>query len=386
MGTELIADSGFKEATWGWSSSRNEPVVGEYQAIALDLQGIAPEQAEKLKQSLEATKANIEAENYDALTKQGLVGDTLYATILSYMALNNLQDDIQARSAGMITYRAPSYGLFKTDVTPLYWYGIPRNVQLGGLTMDVDRMMNYQVDEANDNDKWLAFNRAQGARMSAMEHLVPEQMFSTDENPAHGVSAVKALQLAAAEGQKIWNITAANVNSAVSNLILPQDIVTEIRNSAAAGKTVTVHERPIDFYGSSQVGYVILDPETGAGAYKIGGGENGAFVAVGKLISLLTFFYGLLDAYAQVAGSKLPLLGKIVQYLGIAKFIYSLLEAGLQCRTALDAVLFVMTLFTVITLAVTQLVLAVTNPLIAFATGVALDSAFGWLASQGNKC
>jgi hypothetical protein len=39
--------------------------------------------------------------------------------------------------------------------------------------------------------------------MSAMEHLVPEMMFSTEENPAHGISAVKALQLAAAEGQKI---------------------------------------------------------------------------------------------------------------------------------------------------------------------------------------
>jgi hypothetical protein len=34
-------------------------------------------------------------------------------------------------------------------------------------------------------------------------------------------------------------------------------------------------------YGSSQVGYIILDPQTGAGAYKIGGGENG-----GELSSL----------------------------------------------------------------------------------------------------
>jgi hypothetical protein len=32
------------------------------------------------------------------------------------------------------------------------------------------------------------------------------------------------------------------------------------------------HEQPVNFYGSSQVGYIVLDPETGAGGYLIGGG------------------------------------------------------------------------------------------------------------------
>jgi len=82
--------------------------------------------------------------------------------------------------------------------------------------MDVDLVMSYQAEESNDYDKWLAFNPAQGARMSAMEHLVPEhkmagtilhseaarrviymevlnEMFSTENNPACGISAVRAL-------------------------------------------------------------------------------------------------------------------------------------------------------------------------------------------------
>ena len=41
-----------------------------------------------------------------------------------------------------------------------------------------------------------------GNRLSAMEHLVPEQMFSTPEAPAQGISAVKAIELACAAGQK----------------------------------------------------------------------------------------------------------------------------------------------------------------------------------------
>jgi hypothetical protein len=112
--------------------------------------------------------------------------------------------------------------------------------------------------------------------MSAMENLLPEQMFSTEDTPANGISAVKALQIAGAEGQKIWTITSENVDTAVANLTLPDDIISEIRNSAVAGMEITAHEQPVNFYGSSQVGYIILDPATGAGAYKIGGGENGA--------------------------------------------------------------------------------------------------------------
>jgi hypothetical protein len=225
----------------------------------------------------------------------------------------------------MISYRAPSYGQFKTKVTPQYWYGIPRNVELGGLTMDVDLMMNYQVDESNDYDKFLAYNRAQGARMSAMEHLVPEQMFSTEDNPAHGISAVKALQIASAEGQRIWTITSENVDVAVNNLTLPDGIISEIRNSAAAGMEITAHEQPVNFYGSSQVGYIILDPQTGAGAYKIGGGENGGYLefvstqygVLGTFVELMQFFYKT-PFLSKLMGTIVGPVGEIMGILATA--------------------------------------------------------------------
>ena len=73
--------------------------------------------------------------------------------------------------------------------------------------MDVDNVAAIRVDKDNNHERWVGGNRAVGARLSAMEHLLPEQMYSTEENPAHGISAVKALQIAAAEGQKIWIIT-----------------------------------------------------------------------------------------------------------------------------------------------------------------------------------
>jgi hypothetical protein len=123
--------------------------------------------------------------------------------------------------------------------------------------------------------------------MSAMEHLVPEMMFSTEENPAHGISAVKALQLAAAEGQKIWTITQANLTVALAAINMPSDIETDIRNSVNAGMEVTAHEAAVDFFGSSQVGYIVLDPEIRAGGYLIGGGENGGVLIMIGLMQIL---------------------------------------------------------------------------------------------------
>jgi len=174
-----------------------------------------------------------------------------------------------------VGYRVPSYGLFKTSLSPVYFYGIPRNVKATGLAMDVDRFAGTRVDKDGNVERRLAFNRARGARLSAMEHLVSEQMYSTEDAPAHGISAVKAIQLAAAEGQKIWTITQANLDQALASIELSDEVETDIRNSVYAGKEVTAHERPVNFFGSQSSGYIVLDPYSGAGAYLIEGGENG---------------------------------------------------------------------------------------------------------------
>jgi hypothetical protein len=52
----------------------------------------------------------------------------------------------------------------------------------------------------------------------------------------------------------------------------------EMQNALSAGKEVTVHQSPINQSGWTGSGYIITDPATGAGAYKISGGANGAFV------------------------------------------------------------------------------------------------------------
>ncbi|MGI5308375.1 hypothetical protein [Rheinheimera sp. WS51] len=118
-----------------------------------------------------------------------------------------------------------------------------------------------------------------GYRLSAMEHIVPEQMFSTEAKQAHGISAVKALAIASNQGQKIWQIDQRNLNVALAAINVDADIESEITAAVYAGKVATVHEAPVNFEGGTNVGYLLIDPNTGAGAYKISGGANGGFLS-----------------------------------------------------------------------------------------------------------
>ena len=97
------------------------------------------------------------------------------------------------------------------------------------------------VHERRDVVLRTAFMQSTGARYSAMEHLVPEMMFSTEESPGHGISTVKALALAAEEGQRIWTITEDNLDLALETIDLSANAKTDIRNAVNEGKVVTAH-------------------------------------------------------------------------------------------------------------------------------------------------
>lgn len=142
--------------------------------------------------------------------------------------------------------------------------------------------VNVWVADVNANtdgdaNKRRNFQLQTGMLSSALEHAVPEQMFSTPTQPAQGVSAVKALQIAASEGQRTYHITPGNQAQVLPSLRLDRLAMTEITQALAAGKEVITHTDRITVSGWTGEGYVLLDPVTGAGAYKIAGGINGGF-------------------------------------------------------------------------------------------------------------
>lgn len=149
-----------------------------------------------------------------------------------------------------------------------------------------------------------------------MEHLVPEQMFSTEENPAHGISAVKALAIASTEGQKIWTINQSNLNEALAAINLGVEVENEIKNSVLSGNVVTAHENPLTYHGWVGSGYLLIDPATGAGAYKIAGGSNGGQLLTEADATLLKLIGFIALSAVTVAGVSAAI------YFGLLYYAY----------------------------------------------------------------
>jgi hypothetical protein len=381
MGTELHETLGLYSPSHNWFTSNNSPIAGEYRAIGLDLQGVSSKQAEMLQKNLEQTKAIIESRNdseLTALTRHDVTGNLIYGAMIGYFAVSDEQEALLASHSNMVTYRLPSYGIFSTTLQPQYWFGLPRSTAFSGLTMDVDAVTFHGVAKNNDKQTRINFTRSAGGQWSANEHLVPEQMFSLPEAPAYGISAIKALALASAEGQKIWTIDKDNLTLALTEIDLGPEVESEIRNSVLAGNVATVHDTPLDYMGWVGSGYLLIDPETGAGAYKIAGGMNGGATS-GDVTDAVQWTNWLVE-FTDLLMPQGDSLGAVAKAFGV-------LGALLSGKAAFDADCGFGAIYGVYAFAIAGLLLGIMltfylMPLFAFALGVVLALAISAIQAR----
>jgi len=233
-----------------------------------------------LKAKLEATKAKLEAQEFAGLTKDDILGDLLYTTALSYYAELDVMEYLQAKVLGVSTFRLPSESKFSTALNLQSIFGIPVSVSFEGLIMDVDRAVNVTKSINGDKETVFQFMILSGQSSSALEHSVPEQLFSTSTTSVESVSAVKALQIANDQGVPIYRINQSNMNTVLSQLQVNTDVKSDIRNGINAGKEVSVSQTNITIGNWIGCGYIIIDPSTGNGSYMISGGLSGSHTEV----------------------------------------------------------------------------------------------------------
>ncbi|WAK00607.1 hypothetical protein [Methylobacter sp. YRD-M1] len=83
-------------------------------------------------------------------------------------------------------------------------------------------------------DQLKQFTLQTGLLSSVLEHAVPEQIFLTDpDNPPDAVSAVKALQKATQQGQRIYHITQAPYARIVVGMPKRQSSQEAVRHATA---------------------------------------------------------------------------------------------------------------------------------------------------------
>lgn len=108
------------------------------------------------------------------------------------------------------------------------------------------------------------------------------------------------------------------------NISHDPDTMAEIRSALAVGKEVITHTDAISVPGWSGAGYIIFDPLTGDGAYKISGGANGSFLdtwadglglGVGLALAFTSLFAAIFSPVAAVLVVILSVLTIFVAFM-----------------------------------------------------------------------
>lgn len=317
LGEEMSLSYGLTTPLQRLPTKRYSVIAGSYLALTPAGGHVAPAALERVRAALEQTKGLLETQDpaqLAALTREALLGDLFHAGLLGYWAQYTALGHLAALGQRAATSLAAGFGSFGYEPVVETFFGIPRSLRPGGVAMNL-YVTNYTATHAVDAAVHRLLNLQLGALSSALEHTVPEQLFATDpENPPDAVSAVKALSKASAEGQRIYQITQDNLAQALPNLHLAAATEEEISRAVRAGKWVITHTDPIAVPGWSGAGYVILDPETGIGAWKIGGGGNGGFIAGVLMAQSFVLFFAACFSYVPLSA---PLaLGTLIGIFG----------------------------------------------------------------------
>jgi hypothetical protein len=237
----------------------------------------------------------------DTLTREDLLGDMFHAGSLGYYAQYIAFSYLAGLQNGAHHVLAGGAGSFGYEPNVDYFFGMPRTLTQGGVALNkpiINIVGENDADFSNAKD----FTMQIGVISSMLEHDTPELILTDASDSIEGVSAVSAINKAAQLGQRIYHITWQNQGGVLSSIHHRPATMDEIYNAVLSGKEVITHADEISVVGWSGAGYVIFDPETGAGAYKIGGGSNGDYhdssfldSYQSDLISQLLMLIGLLQ-------------------------------------------------------------------------------------------
>ena len=387
----------------------NVVVVGSYHGVAFDMQGVAPKQAAMRAEALKANVAKVNALVDDASGQQETVEvdrDELAGEFLSLAGMiywSNLMNgnEYGAMQQNVLYVKGVSEAVASFGLQTEYFFGLPRNVDPEGTGIDVDinvltpfnrkgnEVVNYDfsdeygyrssVEEHSVFDELLAevFGTTTGTRPQDMTHPFLHQ---TEAENYPTISAVKALRVANEQGIPIYSLDSPDAYNAVKGeLQLSSGVGSDVVNAVNSGKVVIVHQKAITFYDWHGFGYIIRDPDTGDGAYKISGGSNGGSSAdKSKISGAIEWLFGpgsegsVIATGLYILSQLTEFLGKAIGVIGIVWTIVSLIielknaEAeGKYCPEAKEALINVLIWFGAISL-ILGIVGLFVGPLMAF--------------------
>ncbi len=152
-------------------------------------------------------------------------------------------------------------------------FGQPQSIEWRGVFVDADLRIAEPVPTGSDDTRAQAFLRLSGLAGSVHE----ADVLRANLGGVDAVSAASVIQLARAGGIAIEEVTSANLADVLARVQTAEVVKAEIADAVNQGWRVTIPQRDLTRNIWTGIGYVMIDPATGAGGYFISGGLAGGF-------------------------------------------------------------------------------------------------------------
>ncbi len=293
-------------------------------SIGLDVQKITPALLEERKAKLDTavSKLGVAEVGFD-----DVIGEILNLHALLYFLMHEMFNKFSA--FGKIAYtKITAEMAVMINPSVEYLYGVPYRIVDPNLEIDVKRYVMARKSLSGDRVQEINYLLSTGLISSALEHGVVELL----NEGGKGISAVKAISLANDNGIPIYRINATNSVSILQRLQVSPETINNIRNAIAAGKEVIIPERSIQYYQWIGEGYIVFDPNTGAGDYLISGGLFGGS-NVCNIYAKNDLFKGAIADYWKYGNYRTLSGGGATEYC--KNHIYDLVDFFKQTKDAL---------------------------------------------------
>jgi transglutaminase-like putative cysteine protease len=312
----------------------NDIIAGEYLSVGLNTGSLSSKFISNLRDGFEKSNEFIETGKYNGISKEDMFGNLLHLTTYSYLLEVALNESVLSKQADIKQITLPSEVIFSTRLKVDKFVGIPKFVNIAGLYMDADHLSKVVKSSTGDKNEEIGFVISTGLSSSSLENSLPERIFSLNGIKIQGISAVKSLTVANNENIPIYSIDDKNIASVLPQLNVSNDVKNNISDAVRLNKTVIVPKENINCSGWTGCGYIIIDLESGAGAYLISGGLNGGFLVSDNFLTNMIkgLCFWLLEIQDDVARSPVfpnvwsgaKLFGEVLSYINLLYEIYQI--------------------------------------------------------------
>ncbi len=193
-------------------------------------------------------------------------------------------------------YYSPQYeSLTGAEASPRYFWGLVNGATRDGYMVDAEEeLFGAPYHGPFVLDDLATLISTAGWTGSFWEHAVWGRVVT-----AEGLSTTNVLQVSKAEGQQIHYLYSYDDYLAVSSrLSHDATVLADVESTLASGGFVVIHDHTLDYQGRTISGYLLGDPETGAGRYLIHHQMGGGVTTLGDFV--LSLFAGVANCITRI--------------------------------------------------------------------------------------